>query len=279
MSISNGSNVSAMRALRYLNEHNRESDKSMERISSGVKLNDGSDPAGLAIASQLNVELRSNAQAQRNVADARSMIQVTQGGLNEINNSLLRLRELALSAASDYGEREREFVMIEADSLKNEIGRLAETTTFQGIPLLNGQGKDVKFFVGTVASEENQVPYVTSMIDARPDSLGVDDVNLEDQDSALNSLETIDNALRQMSVFRAHAGSFHSRLNSIDSQLKFTAEPITARLSRIQDTDLAEETSRYAQRQILTQSTLAVLTQANTSQRHLLRLIDGEYGR
>jgi flagellin len=135
-------NISSLAAMRTLNATRQALDGSLERLSSGSRINRaGDDAAGLAISENLRAQIRGLKQAKRNALDGVSLIQVSEGGLNEVSNMLVRLRELAIQAASDtIGDKERSFTDREFQALKSEIQRIADSTNYNGNPLLNGRG-------------------------------------------------------------------------------------------------------------------------------------------
>lgn len=143
-------NVASIAAMRTLGATKNSLDGTMERLSSGSRINRaGDDAAGLAISENLRAQIRGFRQAKRNAQDGISLIQVTEGGLNEISNMIIRLRELAIQAASDtIGDKERSFTDREFQALKSEVQRIAETTNFNGNPLLNGKSGILEFQVG-----------------------------------------------------------------------------------------------------------------------------------
>jgi len=150
MGLSILTNIPAITVRRHLEAGSRTYAKSMERLASGKRINrPGDDAAGLSLSFGLEARIRSIKQAKRNAEDALSLIQVAGGGLNEVGNILIRLRELSIQAASDtISDKEREMLQIEASSLEQEIDRIADSTKYLGTPLLNGEGQSFDFFIG-----------------------------------------------------------------------------------------------------------------------------------
>jgi flagellin len=276
MPISLLTNTPALTGKRHLEESNEQLGKSLERISSGKRINhSGEDAAGLTISDALEARIRSLGQASRNTLDAVSLVQVAEGGMNEVSNLLLRMRELAIQSASDtVGDRERELLQIENAELKSELERLAESTRYLNTPLLNGQGRDFVFQIGPDNNDNNRISYSASQIDLRPSTLGADDVDLSDRDDAQDAIETLDNALQKLGQPRAKLGAVQERLHSISRQLGSQTEGLVAGKSRILDADVAQEASEALRLQVRVKAGTAVLAQANSLPSLALRLLD-----
>jgi flagellin len=278
MAVNFFTNTAALNAQRNLETTGNAYDKSLQRLSSGNQITSPSDnPSGLALSGLLQGDIGSNQQAQRNVADASSLLQVSEGGLAEINNLLVRMRELAITASSDVvRDDERDYLNIEYQSLRDEITRIADTTNFRGNRLLNGQGRNYTFQVGTGNTESDRVTYQGMGINVRADALGVDDIDLSSSDSAQDSLQTIDNAIYQIQTPRAQTGAFQARLESINRSLQTNEDILTANVSRIRDTDFAREATELAKHGIQRQAGVALLSQANFSPELALKLIESK---
>lgn len=276
MAISLLSNLPAFSIRRELNVTERDAQRAMERMASGKRINHvHDDPAGLALAASLKSKLHSIQQAQRNAMDATSLIQVAEGGLNTMDNILSRLRELAMQAASDtVGDTERQLLHLEFNQLRDEVARISATTRYLGTPLLNGTQKELMFQIGTENSENDRIIYNTSTVDVRPSSLGIDDISIEDRDSAVDSLAAIDNALSQVQAPRAQLGAIQSRMQSVSEFLGVYEENLTAARGRIFDTDYAKETTEQFQAQVRQGAAIAVLAQANQQPAHVLKLLE-----
>jgi flagellin len=269
-------NVPSLSAQRNLGIQRDFQDKSMQKLASGERITRAADDAaGLAISEKLKAEIRSNRQAARNTSDGISMIQTAEGGLNEISNILVRLRELSIQSASDtVGDAERGFTDLEVQHLKQEISRIAEVTKFNGTYLLNGQGEDMEFQVGTGSSaERDRMVYKVSMTDSRASSLGLDEMSVATKQSAQQNLERIDKAIMVVSGNRASLGALQNRLTSTYNNLQVADENLSAANSRIRDADIASESAELARRNILTSSGTAVLAQANASGSQALKLL------
>jgi len=251
-------------------------DKSLEKLASGSRINHaGDDAAGLAISENLRAQIRGIRQAKRNAQDGVSLIQVTEGGLNEISNILIRLRELSIQAASDtIGDTERGFTDREFQSLKQEVDRIANVTNFNGTPLLNGKAGIFEIQVGTHNNPIlDRVVYNGERSDATLDSLKLGGESVATKQGAQLSLSVIDDALVQVNSVRADLGALQNRLQSTINNQAISDENLSAANSRIRDTDFAEEVSEQTKNNILMQSGISVLGQANTTQQATLKLL------
>lgn len=269
-------NVPSLAAQRTLGVNNRELSDSLGKLSSGSRINKAADDAaGLAISEKLKGTIRSLAQAERNANDGVSMIQTAEGGLSEISSILIRLRELAMQAASDtVGDQERTFTDIEYQNLKNEIARIAQVTEFNGKKLLNGEGESYDFQIGVNnVDAEDRIKYNAADTDATLSSLGIDSLDILSKQAAQNSLEVVDTAIGRIAGQRANLGAIQNRLISTVNNLEVSMENLSAANSRIRDTDYASETARNAKYNILTTAGTAVLAQANSSGQLALKLI------
>ncbi len=277
MSISLLTNLAAMTVRRHLNESSEAYGTSMERMASGKRINRaGEDAAGLSVAETVEARVRAVYRARLNALEALSFVQVAEGGMNEASNILIRLRELAVQAASDtIGDRERELLELEAIQLKKELKRLAESTKYFDTQLLVGSGKTFTFQIGPDDNEYNRITYDTSNIDLRPETLGVEDITINDKESAVESLASVDEAIKRLGAPRAEVGAIQSRMHSIVRHLEEEEESLTAAHSRIMDADLAKETSNVVREQIRQKAGIAVLSQANALPYLALKLIEG----
>src|SRR3954447_1182405 len=236
-------NVTALNAQRQMAVTRMNLDKSLERLASGSRINHaGDDAAGLAISENLRAQVRGIRQAKRNAQDGVSLIQVSEGGLNEISNVLIRLRELSIQAASDtIGDTERQFADREFQSLKQEIDRIANSTTFNGTPLLNGKAGIFEIQVGTHNNPIlDRVVYNGERSDASLDSLKLGGESVATKQGAQLSLAVIDASLIRVNSIRADLGAMQNRLQSTINNLAISDENLSAANSRIRDADFAE---------------------------------------
>ncbi len=269
-------NVASLNAQRNLMGTKLAHDKSLEKLSSGFRINRaGDDAAGLAISEALRAQIRGLKQASRNAQDGISMIQVAEGGLNEVSSILIRLRELGVQSASDtVGAVERQFLNVEYDQLISEIQRIADGTEFNQTPLLNGTGAVFDIQVG-VRNNPNidRIMFDASKADTTVAALGVNLTSVADKASAQNSLSAIDSAIVSVSGMRADFGALQNRLQSTVNNLAVNNENMNAANSRIRDVDVAEETSELTRNNILMQAGASVLSQANQSSAVALGLL------
>lgn len=276
MSFRINTNVSSLQAQTSLNKVSKESQDSLSRLSSGSRITKAADDAaGLGISEKLKAEIRSTQQASRNANDGISMVQVAEGGLNETSNILVRMRELAIQAASDtVGDSERGMANLEYQQLKSEMERISQVTEFNGKKLLNGQSEKYEFQVGTRGNEfEDRIAFEAGQINSGIESLGVDSLDIGSKDGAQESLSSVDVAIEKVSGQRALLGSLQNRLISTSNNLQTSAENMSAANSRIRDVDYAEESAKQARNQIIQAAGTSVLAQANMSSQGALKLI------
>lgn len=269
-------NVASLNAQKNLRGSRYLMDRSLARLSSGFRINQAADDAaGLAISENLKGLIRGYKQASRNAEDGVSLVQVAEGGLQEISNMLTRLRELGVQAASDtIGETERKFLDIEYQQLKSEIQRVAEVTTFNSRDLLNGTGgiMDIQVDVHNDPFKD-RISFNTSAANATLEALGMTAESLATKEAAQVSLSTVDTAMLSVNAMRANFGAMQNRLGSTIQNLAVAHENYSAANSRIRDTDIADETSEMTRNQILLQAGVSMVGQANTAQQVALKLL------
>lgn len=267
-------NMPSIAAQRVLEIQQKRMEHSTKALASGSRIVRASDDAaGLAISESMRGQIRGIAQARNNAYNAGSAIQISEGGLNEINNILIRVRELGIQAASDtIGDRERGFVNIESQQLLEEADRIAKTTRFGDKNLLDGSGGTQEYQVGAFGGSDNVIKFSLSS-DARAGELGIDGIDMTDKSSARDALSTVDEALSKLGSMRANFGAIQSRLDSTVSNLDIQYENLSAANSRIRDTDVAKESSEIASAQVLQQAAVGVLAQANQFPSLALKLI------
>jgi flagellin len=270
-------NVSSLNAQRNLGKTRLALDSSLEKLSSGFRINRaGDDAAGLAISENLKAQIKGLKQASRNANDGISMVQVAEGALNEISSILIRLRELSVQAASDtVGSVERQFLNVEYDQLTSEIDRIADGTEFNKVNLLNGTGGLFEIQVGTFNDPNiDRIMFDASSADANVAALGINLTSVADQASAQNSLAALDAAIVSVSAMRADFGAIQNRLQSIINNIAVSIENLSAANSRVRDADIAAETAELAKNNILLQAGTAVLAQANQQTSIALSLLN-----
>jgi flagellin len=221
------------------------------------------DAAGLSISEHMKGQLRGEKAARNNAFNAISLVQVSEGGLSELSNILIRIRELGVQAASDnIGDTERGFLNTEAQQLKSEADRIAKTTRFGDKRLLDGSGEELTFHVGAFAGKENEIKYNVKA-DATAGTLGYDSIDIGDKGGANDALDTVDKALTQIGKMRADFGAVQSRLQSTVSNLDTSYENLSAAKSRLSDADVAFESAEIASSTVLQNAAVGVLAQAN----------------
>ena len=269
-------NISAINAQRNLVGSQRAIGKSMAQLSSGNRINiSADDAAGLAISERLKASIRSGAQAQRNANDGISMVQTAEGGLNEIGNIVVRLRELGIQAASDtVGDVERGFLNKEVGQLKAEAQRIAQVTTWGDTKLLDGSTPVFDFQVGIFNNaEEDRISFNASETVATLDALGLTDLDYTTKEGAQNGLTNLDAAQNLTNGYRANLGALQNRLTATVDNLGVAQENMSAANSRIRDTDVAQASSEMTRNNILLQAGTATLAQANQVNQLALKLI------
>jgi flagellin len=269
-------NISALNAQRTMGQTRMALDKSLEKLASGSRINHaGDDAAGLAISENLRAQIRGMRQAKRNAQDGVSLIQVSEGGLNEISNIMIRLRELAIQAASDtIGDTERQFTDREYQALKQEIDRIANATQFNGTPLLNGKAGIFEVQVGTQNNPIlDRIVYNGERSDASLDALKLGGESVATKQGAQLSLAVIDDGLVRVNSIRADLGALQNRLQSTINNLAISDENLSAANSRIRDTDFADEVSEMTKQNILMQAGISVLGQANNTNQSAVKLL------
>lgn len=283
-------NVPAITAQRFMSDNKDAMSKSLEKLSSGYRINKSADDAaGLAISESLRGKIRGLNVAKRNANDAVSMVQVAEGSMNEMTNILIRLRELTVQASTDtLGERERSFLNREYTQLADEIDRIGNSTEFSSIKIFDKDADRDQFViqVGTNGTSPDMNADTISIslagLKFNTADLGIgkgaeigsidgsDGPSLEEISSKLN---VIDEALNKIASERATLGSVQSRLGSALSNLAINVENMETAKSRIKDVDFASETAELTQSRILTSSTTSVLQQANAMPEQVLQLL------
>ena len=268
-------NVASIGAQRVLGKQQARAEHAQLAISSGSRIVKASDDAaGLAISENIRGQLSGIKMARSNSYNAQSLIQVSEGGLNEISNIMIRLRELGVQSASDtVSDVERSFLDQEAQQLVQESDRIAKSTRFGNKALLVGSGGEMEYHVGPFGDEATNVIKYKISADATASTLGIDGVSVADKGGARATLAAVDQALVQMGKMRADFGAVQSRLQSTTSNLDVQAENLSAAKSRISDADVAYESSEMMSANILQNASVSVLAQANQNGAAALKLI------
>jgi len=282
MALTVATNTGALMAQAAASSVNKEMEVSMERLSTGKRINGASDDAaGVAIASRLSSEVRGTNQAIRNAMDAQSMIDTAEGAHNEIENILQRMRELAVQAANDTNDtNDRNALKTEFDELVVEIDRIADVTTWAGQNLLTGSGGTTSsgsfsFQIGSGTTSANQLSITIASLATSGSTLSVNSLTLASMTSATSAITAIDSAITALNSQRASLGSYSNRLDHTVNNLTNISNNLAAGLGRIEDADFAAETTSLAKSQILQQASTAMLAQANASKQNVLSLLQG----
>ena len=276
--------IPSLNAQRILGLNNDRLAQSVERISSGIRINRGSDDAaGLAISEALRSDIRALRQAVRNSNDGISLINVTEGALNEQSGILIRLRELASQAATGtVGSTERQTIQLEFNALRLEIDRIAATTEFNGQKLVDGSlasgvvaANQILVQVGINSNTESRINLNESIgLDAiTSSSLSLDTLSLTNAGGALTALDSMNTAIAQITSGRGKVGAVQNRLVRTISNLSITIENLQAAESQIRDADIAEEVALLTRNQILVQASTAMVGQANLIPQSVLQLL------
>ena len=270
-------NIPSLMGNRQLAQTNEEQSKTYQRLSSGQRINQAADDAsGLAVSEMLRSNIRSMGQAQRNANDAISFGQVAEGGLTEISNIAIRLRELAVQGSSEsIDDGARAIMQKEVLGLVNEINRIADVTSYNGTSLLNGSvGKpELQFQVGIRNNASDLLGFDISQLDTRSDTLGISGIAVDTAESARGSLDNIDAALTKILSNRATIGAVQNSLESRVRSLTLGRDNLVEARSRVIDADMAQDTSALIRGNILQSAGVAVLSQANSAPNQALKLL------
>lgn len=270
-----GTNIAGLSVMKHIRQSQNEVNRSMQQLASGTRFsNAGEDPAGYSISEHLRGQAQGLRAARMNADNAVSFIQVAEGGLNEQNNIMIRMRELAIQSASDtVSEVERQFLDQEFQQLRSEVDRIAKTTQYGSNKLLLGTGKSFDFQVGSYNGPENRVSYTLST-KTSSDALGLNGLSVADEDGALDAIQDIDTALSIIGGARASFGAIQSRLEHATNHLASHEVSIEEARSKMSDTDVAEAVTKMTLGQIKNQYQVAVLSQANSNAQSALRLLN-----
>ena len=277
-------NIPSLNAQRILGINNGRLAQSVERISSGIRINRGSDDAaGLAISEGLRSDIRALRQAVRNANDGVSLINVTEGALNEQSGILIRLRELASQAATGtVGSTERITLQLEFSALRNEVDRIAQTTEFNGQKLVEGSlassvasSSHILIQVGIDNTAHSRINLNTEVNLGAMTSTGlsIHELSVTSSDAALTALEQINTSIGMLTQGRGKIGAVQNRLIRTISTISIAVENLSAAESAIRDADIAEEVALLTRNQILVQAATAMVGQANLIPQSVLQLL------
>ena len=276
MALTINTNVASLNAQRNLSSTQLQLSKSMERLSSGLRINRaGDDAAGLAISQNMQANIRSMNQAVRNANDGISLVQTAEGALNETSNILLRMRELGTQAANGVlSTTQRANIQVEFGNLQEEIDRISAVTDFNGTKLLNGDlSTGTSLQVGTGTTGNDTISVTVGKADTATLGVGTTTSAVSTQAAAQASLTAIDSAISLVSTARGNLGAVQNRLQSTINNLQVAVENTSAANSRIVDVDVAAESANMTKSQILAQAGVSVLSQANQAPQLALKLL------
>lgn len=271
-------NMSAMNAHRQLSLNNSSGAKSMEKLSSGLRINRaGDDAAGLSISEKMRGQIRGLNQAARNAQDGISMIQTAEGGLQEVHAILQRMRELAVQAANDTNETaDRDAIGAELAELGKEITRIKDNTEFNEVMLLDSTAGTVNIQVGANEDQNMELDFTTAGIDLTAVETAVGSLtsaDVTDFATATALITTINDEIKNVSEGRSLLGAYQNRLEHTIKNLQNASENLAASESRIRDVDMAQEMMEFTKQNILTQAATAMLAQANMAPQTVLQLL------
>lgn len=269
-------NILSMTAQRNLNVNQGQLDTAVNRLSSGLRINNAwEDPAGLAISERFRAQISGLQEAERNANYDINLLQTAEGALSVIDEKLVRLRSLAVQAANgSITDDDRAIVNTEFQALKSEITRIASVTNYNGINLLNGDYSNttIRFHIGINATA-NEDYYDINLLEMTSSALGLESINVTSTTAAAAALTALDNAIDSKDTERTRIGSYVERLQNTILNLQISHENATKSESQIRDADVAAEMSNFTKSQILMQSGVAMLSQANQVPQMVAQLI------
>lgn len=265
-------NISALFVNRVLSQNERELLKSIEKLSSGERINRAADDAsGLAVSETLRAQIKGLKVAQRNVMIGISFVQTAEGALQEVNDILQRLRELAVQAANSvYTPEDRAVIQVEISQLVAEVSRITGQAEFNKYKLFSGEQSNFVFQIGPNKGQALTLP----MKRISTSAMGISGLSVSSPQQANVVISKIDKALGFISGQRALYGAYQNRFEHVLSQIEIAEENFQAAESRIRDTDIAEEMVNYLRLSILEEAGIAMLTQANLKPETVLRILD-----
>jgi len=271
-------NMASINATRNMTSTGRGLNNSIQRLSSGLKINSASDDAaGMAVSEGLTAQVRGFQQGMENANEAIALLQTAEGSYNSISDIMIRMRELAVQAASDtLTNKERAYLNTEFEDLTSEITRISDVAEYNGIQLLTGTSGanadgQMVFQVGTRNTVNDQIKI--TLKDQDSTALGIEALGVDNLANSQAAITTIDTALDQLATDRATLGSKVNELTSSVDNLAVTIENLSAANSQIKDADLAKESADFTKHQVLMQSGVAMLSQANGISQMALRLL------
>jgi flagellin len=279
-------NVSAMVTQGALYKANRTMNSSIEKLSTGLRINRASDDAaGLAISENLRTQVRGANQAKRNAMDGIAALNIAEGAASEVSDILQRMRELAIQSSNDtLTDEERDYTDQEFQALISEIDRIADVTNYNGQKLISDETTGDRFGSGTTGSAlwidanatagtDSITISIETLSTGSSGGIGVNNLDLQSQSNAAAAISTLDDAIGSVNSMRANLGAFVNRLEHATNSLIVSETNQAAAESQIRDVDFASETSNFVRNQILSQSATAMLAQANMVPSSVMSLI------
>lgn len=272
MSLRINHNISAMNTHRQLQKTDSDLSSSLERLSSGLRINRAADDsAGLAISQRLRSQVDGLKMASQNAEQAKNVVQTAEGYLNEIHNMLGRMRELAVQAASDtVGDTDRTSLNAEFTLLRDEIDRIAAAAEYNNQNLLDGTFTDKQFQIGANGTADNQLTFSITAVDSA--TLGIDASEITTMSTAVSAMDEISSAIDSVSTVRSDLGTIQNRLAYTVASIDNAAENLSSSESTIRDLDISQEITEFTKSQILVQAGMSMLAQANAVPQNVLAL-------
>ncbi len=273
MAIRINSNLPALDAQRSLSSVSNRLERNFQHLSTGLRISTAADDAaGLGISERLKAQIASLTQAQRNANDGISLTQTAEGSLNEVSNILIRMRELATESANGtVSSSDKDTLNSEFTDLISEVDRIAKSSDFNNVKLLDGSTTSITFQVGSGVTTNDTIS--VSLTSSLGSDLGISTLDISSAGSSTTAITAIDAAIDTVSSTRGRLGAAQNRLESTISNLGVSIESLSAANSRIADVDVAAETADLTRNSILQQAAISVLAQANVQPQSALRLL------
>ncbi len=273
MSLRINQNIASVNAQRGLSQVSSRLEKNFQHLTTGLRIATASDDAaGLGISERLRAQTRSLSQAQRNANDGISLVQTAEGSLNEVSNILIRMRELAIQANNGTAsDGDKDTLDQEFQDLISEVDRIAQSTEFNTIALLDGSAANVSFQIGSGIAATDTI--TVDLDSALASDLGIDTLDISSDGAPTTAISSIDSAIDAVSSLRGDLGAAQNRLSSTISNIGVSIESLSAAESRIRDVDVAFETADLTRNSILQQAALSILAQSNVQPQSALSLL------
>jgi flagellin len=280
MPLAINTNLGSITAQKHVSSNSRNLQQSIQRLSSGLRLNSSADDAaGMAVATGLRAQVGGYQQASRNANDAIAILQTAEGAYNTVSDNLMRMRELAVQAASDgLTDTERDYIQTEFADIQTDINRISSVTEYNGTKLLDGTAGSsgtMTFQVGTRNTGNDRITIDLKAIDTGASSLNVATATtgVSSLGAAQSAIAEIDNAIDFLSTERTNIGSKLNKLDNAVTNLGTTVQNLSQATSQIRDVDIASESAAFASAQVLQQAGVSMLAQANQLPNLALRLV------